>query len=252
MQHTSTLLFFSSSHLFSFHKDFPHLTYQILCQDVQVYTQRFFASPAHSRIAGDWGPFVYFFSPCQTDFRPGRSTLDPILYLSQSISNGFNKPRPGCQTILYTIAFFKAFDSVWHLALFHNLISAGLFALLVFSFPIDALVWFIKITKVLPFESIEVFCKDPFLAPFFSFSMIYLLPSAAFFVLTTFLEVTFDCNLSFPKHISLLKTKFFPRLKASCCISGSSWCPCKESLSVLYKSFLWALLTYASPGWFPF
>ena len=28
--------------------------------------------------------------------------------------------------------------------------------------------------------------------------------------------------------------------------------PSKESLSVLYKSFLQLLLTYASPGWFPF
>ena len=28
--------------------------------------------------------------------------------------------------------------------------------------------------------------------------------------------------------------------------------PSKESLSLLYKSFLQPLLTYASPGWFPF
>ena len=35
------------------------------------------------------------FSPCQAGFRPGWSTLDQILYLSQSILNGFNKPRPG-------------------------------------------------------------------------------------------------------------------------------------------------------------
>ena len=65
-------------------------------------------------------------SPRQTGFRPGRSTLDQILYLSQSISDGFNKPRPGSQTILSTIDFSKAFDSVWHPALFHKLISAGL------------------------------------------------------------------------------------------------------------------------------
>ena len=61
----------------------------------------------------------------QAGFRPGRSTLDQILYFSQSISDGFNKPRPGSRTIL-SIDFSKAFDSVWHPALFHKLISAGL------------------------------------------------------------------------------------------------------------------------------
>ena len=65
-------------------------------------------------------------SPRQAGFRPGRSTLDQILYLSQSISDGFNKPRPGSWTILSTINFSKAFDSVWHPALFHKLILAGL------------------------------------------------------------------------------------------------------------------------------
>ena len=65
-------------------------------------------------------------SPRQAGFRPGRSTLDQILYLSQSISDGFNKPRPGSRTILSTIDFSKAFDYVWHPALFHKLISAGL------------------------------------------------------------------------------------------------------------------------------
>ena len=68
----------------------------------------------------------------------------------------------------------------------------------------------------------------------------------------TFLGVIFDLTLSFSKHVSSLKAKFFPRLKALRCISASSWGPSKESLSVLYKSFLRSLLTYASPGWFPF
>ena len=65
-------------------------------------------------------------SPRQAGFRPGRSTLDQILFLSQSISDGFNKPRPGSRTILSTIDFSKAFDFVWHPALFLQLISAGL------------------------------------------------------------------------------------------------------------------------------
>ena len=34
------------------------------------------------------------FSLCQAGFRPGRSTLNQILFLSRSISDGFNKPRP--------------------------------------------------------------------------------------------------------------------------------------------------------------
>ena len=68
----------------------------------------------------------------------------------------------------------------------------------------------------------------------------------------TFLGVTFDRTLSFSKHVSSLKAKFFPRLKALRCICASSWGPSKESLSALYKSFIRPLLTYASPGWFPF
>ena len=208
---------------------------------------------------------------------------------------------------------------------------ASLLALLVglnLSFLIDALAWSIKITKIFPFEFVEVFHKDPFLALYFSLSssMIALLhclyPSAALFTLTiwpfgpppsrsplwcrphkelcfdwsdglstgvflsiraneasfsvdphqanlqlhlllfnsrlhfnptpTFLGVTFDRTLSFSEHVSSLKAKFFPHFKALRCISASSWGPYKESLSVLYKAFLRPLLTYASPGWFPF
>ena len=67
-----------------------------------------------------------------------------------------------------------------------------------------------------------------------------------------FLGVTLDRTLSFSKHVSSLKAKFFPRLKALRCISATSWGPSKESLSLLYRSFLRSLLTCASPGWFPF
>ena len=68
----------------------------------------------------------------------------------------------------------------------------------------------------------------------------------------TFLGVTFDRTFSFSKHVSSLKAKFFPGIKALHCSYASSWGPSKESLSVLCKSFLRSLLTYASPGWFPF
>ena len=163
--------------------------------------------------------------------------------------------------------------------------------------------WFFKIRKVAPFESVEVFSKDPFLALYFSLyssmicRLICFLLSAALFTLTiwpfgspppwvptaveatqealfrlerwseyqflplnpskceasffsvdphltnfqanllllgsrlrfnltpTFLGVTFDRTLSFSKHVSSLKAKFFPRLKALHCISASSWRP---------------------------
>ena len=68
----------------------------------------------------------------------------------------------------------------------------------------------------------------------------------------TFLGVTFDHTLSFSKHVPSLKAKFLPSLKDLCCISALSWGPSKESLSLMYKAFLWPLLTYASPRWFPF
>ena len=70
---------------------------------------------------------------------------------------------------------------------------ASLLALLVglnLSFLIGALLWFIKITKVVAFESVEVFRKDPFLALYFSlyslmiFLFLCLLPSAVPITLT--------------------------------------------------------------------
>ena len=48
-----------------------------------------------------------------------------------------------------------------------------------------------------------------------------------------FLGVTFDCTLSFSKHVSSLKAKFFLRLKALRCLSASSWGPSKKALSLL-------------------
>ena len=169
-------------------------------------------------------------------------------------------------------------------------------------FLIGTLAWFFKVTKVVSFESIKVFRKDPFLALYFSlfrsmiFPLLCLLPSTAFVMLTiwhlvllfsvpialeatqralfqleqwseywcpplnpskcevfffsvdphqanlqphllllnsrlrfnstpTFLGVTFDRTLSFSKHVSSLKTKFFSRLKALHCISAFRWGP---------------------------
>ena len=171
---------------------------------------------------------------------------------------------------------------------------ASLLALLLglnLSFLIGVLLWFIKITKAAPFESVEMFRKDPFLALYFSlfindlpaslpssvscslyvddlaiwssspsapiameatqgalfrlerWSEYWCLPlnpskcEASFFSVDphlanlqpnlllfgsrlrfnptpTFLGVTFDRTLSLSKHVSSLKAKFFPRLKA--------------------------------------
>ena len=44
----------------------------------------------------------------------------------------------------------------------------------------------------------------------------------------TFLGITFDHTRSFSKHVSSLKAKFFPRLKALRCISASSWGPLRS------------------------
>ena len=273
-------------------------------------------------------------SPRQAGFHPGRSTLDQILFLSQSILDGFNKPRPGSRTILSTIDFSKAFDSVWHPALFHKLILAGLppcFACWTQSFLSDRracmvnqnhksrsfrvrrgvlqesvlgpVLFFLLINDLpaplpscvrcsLYADNLAIWSSSPSVptavvatqralfrlerwseywclpinsrkweASFFSVDPhqanlqpnLFLLGSHLHYNPTpTFLGVIFDRTLSLFKHVSLLKAKFFPRLKALRCISASSWDPSKESLSLLYKSFLCPLLTYPSPGWFPF
>ena len=266
-------------------------------------------------------------SPRQADFCSGQSTLDQILFLAQSISDGFNKPRSGSWTILYTIDFSKVFDTVWHPALFHKLISAGLppcFARWTQFFLSDRRACVVyqnhksrsfRVRRDVPHGS--VLC--PVLLPLFINDLPASLPSsvrcslyvddlaiwssspsvptaveatqgalfrlerwskhwclpltqskceASFFSVDphqanlqphflllgsclhfnptpTFLGVTFDRTLSSSKHVCSLKAKFFPRLKALRCISASSWGPSKESLSVLYKSFLRSVLTYA-------
>ena len=66
------------------------------------------------------------FFPYQANFRLGRSTLNQILFLSQSILDGFDKLRAISRKIVATIDFYKTFDYVWHSALFRKVISAGL------------------------------------------------------------------------------------------------------------------------------
>ena len=61
----------------------------------------------------------HLLSTCQAGFRPGRSSLDQILILSQSIWDGFRKKKPPDRTILASVDFSKAFESVCHSSLFH-------------------------------------------------------------------------------------------------------------------------------------
>ena len=64
--------------------------------------------------------------PVQAGFRPGRLTVDQILLLSQPIADSFHHSKPGARTVLATVDFAKAFDSVWHSALLSKLLSLGL------------------------------------------------------------------------------------------------------------------------------
>ena len=78
------------------------------------------------------GRLIYFLeqqdilSPVQAGFRPGRSTVDQVLLLSQSIADSFHQSKPGARTVLATVDFAKAFDSVWHSALLSKLLSLDL------------------------------------------------------------------------------------------------------------------------------
>ena len=214
--------------------------------------------------------------------------------------DGFNKPRPGSRTILSTIDFSKAFDSVWHPAVFHKLISAGLppcfarclcnrqasvvfqnhksrsfrvrrgvsqasvlgpvfFSLLINNIPAslpssvscflyadDLAIWSsspsiptaVEATQgalfrlerwsehwCLPLNPSK--CEAPLLSVYPHQANLQpnplLLGSLFRFNPTpTFLGVTFDRTFCFFKHVSSLKAKFFPRLKALRCISASS------------------------------
>ena len=68
----------------------------------------------------------------------------------------------------------------------------------------------------------------------------------------TFPGVTFDRTLSFKYHVLFLRKKFHSRFRAFHSIASASWGPSKEFLCTLYKAFIRPILTYASPGWFPF
>ena len=87
---------------------------------------KFLKCSSSRELASVFTDYLRFHFSASAVFRPGRSILDQIRLLSQSISDGFNKPRLCFWAILSTIDFSKAFDSVWHPALFNKLILTGL------------------------------------------------------------------------------------------------------------------------------
>ena len=106
----------------------------------------------------------------QADFRPGRSDLDQILFLSQFISDGFNNSRwVFGRFLLLTLLGLLTLPGIpiFSINLFRLASFLALRAGLNLSFLMGGLPWFIKITDVDPFKSIELFRKDPFLALFF-------------------------------------------------------------------------------------
>ena len=139
---------------------------------------------------------------------------------------------------------------------------------------IRTLAWFIKITKVVPFESVEVFRNDPFLAPYFSpyslmiLRLLCLLPSAALFTVTIWpfgpppprsplrwrphKELCFDWSAG-------LSTGVFLSIRANVRPSSSQWIPTRltsspissysapASVSIPLQLFLWSPPTALFP-----
>ena len=105
--------------------------------------------------------------------------------------------------------------------------------------------WFIKITKVVPFESVEVFHKDPFLALYFSLSLmtfrpLCLLLSAALFTLTIwpFGPLPSRSPLRWRPHKELcfdwsagLSTGVFLSIRANVRSCSSQWIPTRLTSS---------------------
>ena len=115
-------------------------------------------------------------------------------------------------------------------------------------FLIGVVAWYITITKVATFESVEVFRKDLFLALYFSLSssiiflLLFLLPSAAIFKLAIWLfgsplpwsllwwrphkELCFDWNDG-------LSTGVFLSIQANVRPPSSQWIPTKLTSNLL-------------------
>ena len=102
-----------------------------------------------------------------------------------------------------------------------------------------------------PKECESFFSTDPHQATFQPLLNLLGIP-LSFNPTPKFLGVTFDRTLSFGAHVQFLCSKFYPRHKTLRSIATASWGPTKESLFLFYEAFVRPVLTYASPGWFPF
>ena len=60
----------------------------------------------------------------------------------------------------------------------------------------------------------------------------------------TFLGIIFNRTLSFSKHVSSLKAKFFPRLKVLRCISASSWGTLRNPYLFCIKLFFTRMVSF--------
>ena len=180
-------------------------------------------------------------SPRQAGFRPGRSTLDQILYVFSPFRMGLTNPgralRRSCllsiSLKLLTLSGTPPFsiNSFRLASLLPLVVGLNLF------FLIGVLVWSFKITK-----SVEVFRKDPFLALYFSLSSLmisrplYLLPSGALFMLTIwpFGPLPPRSPLRWRPHKELcfdwsagLSTGVFLSIRANVRPPSSQWIPTK-------------------------
>ena len=131
-----------------------------------------FSLPERQVFALD-GIFLIIFYSLLSPFRMGSTNpgwaLGRFLLLSTSSKHLTLSGTPPFLPNLFRLAFFLAL-----------LVGLNL------SFWIGALAWFIKITKVVPFESVEVFYKDPFLALYF-----FLFSS----IISAFLPSSVSCTL---------------------------------------------------------
>ena len=124
-----------------------------------------------------------------------------------------------------------------------------------------------KITKVIPFESVEVFRKDPFLVLYFSpyslmiFRLLRLLPSDALFMLTIWpfdppptrspqrwrphKELCFDWSAG-------LSTGVFLSIRANVKPPSSQWIPTSYSIPASVSTLLQLFFGSPSTALFPF